>query len=98
MNILSKSIKTAIASIGLIASVSPAFANSGLVVKLLDGSVPINQPDLFASAYSKAWGNGTQFCAALSALLAQARPDAFPSLKSCTAAQYGNTGVIKSGD
>jgi hypothetical protein len=67
-----------------------ANASGGLVVKLRDGSTPINQPDLIASALSKAWGDGSQFCAALKALLQYA---ANGVVNSCTAQPFGITRV-----
>ena len=47
----------------------PASPYGGLIVKLQDGSTPVNQPDLFAAALARAWGDGSRFCAAIRAQL-----------------------------
>jgi hypothetical protein len=99
MSILSSSIRAAIASAALVAALSPmdALASNGLVVKLLDGSVPVNQPDLFANAYSKAW-NPNAFCTALKAELAAiaSNPDALV-ITSCSAPSYGVPSLVSHG-
>lgn len=100
MSVLSNSIRAAISSMALVAVLSPpsALASSGLVLKLLDGSVPIDQPDLFANAYSKAWGNGSSFCPALRSLLYSATtPSRTWTITSCSAPGYGSTDVANHG-
>jgi hypothetical protein len=100
MSVISNSIRVAICSIALVGILSPptVLANSGLVVKLLDGSVPINQPDLFANAYSKAW-NPDAFCNALKAVVAgvAAHPDNATVITSCSAPAYGVPSVVSHG-
>jgi hypothetical protein len=99
MSVLSNSIRAAISSVALVAVLSPpsALASNGLVVKLLDGSVPIDQPDLFANAYSKAW-NGNNFCAALRADLVSAYASgANTTITSCSAPPYGITSLAGHG-
>ncbi len=83
-----------LASIALLALASPAAAGSGLVVKLKDGSTPVNAPDLFANALTQAWGDGSRFCAALTSLLSG---DANGQVTSCVAQPYGSTGVLLAG-
>ena len=92
MIMLERTIRLTAASIGLCAALgSPvARANSGLELKLLDGSIAVNQPDLFA------WGNGSQFCAALQSIIAQTG-NKNGSVSSCQASPYGNTGVVSAG-
>ena len=103
MRILSNAKAVAITSIGLAAGLGSvaASAHSGLVVKLSDGSVPIDQPWLFATAYSRAWGDGSQFCAALRSLLAADDfgngGDEDGTVTSCHATHSGSTGVVSSG-
>jgi len=100
MSLLSNSIRAAISSIALIGILSPpsALASGGLVVKLLDGSIPIDQPDLFANAYSKAWGNGSSFCPALQSILYSATTASRTwTITSCSAPAYGSTDVASHG-
>lgn len=84
----------------LAAALSPlsAHALGGLVVKLRDGSTPVDQPDLFASALTQAWGDGSRFCAALKAQLpAPDSPSGNGVVTSCTPVPYGVTEFIMAG-
>ncbi len=88
--------------LAFVAALAPSatWADGGLVVRLADGSTPINQPDLFANALSRAWGDGSRFCAALRSLLpVPGGPySANGGVTSCVAQPYGSTGVSVSGN
>jgi hypothetical protein len=74
----------AAAAFGMILGASPVSAADGLYVKSIDGSLAVNQPDLFASALQSAWAGGGKFCSALKSLL----PTANGTVTSCTPGAY----------
>jgi hypothetical protein len=82
----------ALGALAVALAASPAAANDGLFVKLADGSLAINQPDLFASAINTIWSNKGKYCAALKAQL----PTANGTVASCTPNATPEIGVTLS--
>lgn len=96
-----RSVRSNVGLLAFVAALAPSatWADGGLVVRLADGSTPVNRPDLFANALSRAWGDGSRFCAALKSLLpVPGGPySANGGVTSCAAQPYGITGVSVSG-